>query len=137
MAKIEMGIASLRDAYFKNRYILQYYKPWHGYDFKLHEDKYFYDEREWRYVPTAKGAFEAIFDDNEVFQQRKEEYYSALEEPLLVFEPKDINYIVLRTEADRYEVAREIRDIKGKFSVHDVETLVTKILTVEQIQNDI
>lgn len=135
--KEKMPIASISSAYFRNRYILQYYKPWYGYDFKLGKEKYFYDEREWRYVPINEGIIEAIYNDDDEFQKEKDEYYSELKNPELIFEPKDINYIVLKDESERYEISQNIRSIKEKFSYRDVETLSTKILTVEQIQNDL
>jgi len=130
-------IESTRDIYFKSRYLLQYYKPWLGHDFKNNEDRLFYDEREWRYVPLSKGSYESIYTANPEFELRKEERFLKLESPYIIFEPKDINYIVLREETERYDIVQRIRGIKDKYSYRDVETLVSKIITVEQIENDI
>lgn len=133
----KMLIESTRNVYLKNRYILEYYKPWFGYDFKVEKERFFYDEREWRYVPIAEDRFESIHNNDEDFIAKREEHYSRLKVPNLVFELKDINYIVLHRETERYEIVQLIRDIKDKFSYRDVETLTSKIITVEQIENDV
>lgn len=130
-------IPSIRNVYMKSRYILQYYKPWYGYDFKMKKERYFYDEREWRYVPVAKNRIESIYTDKDDFMSMKDEYYKLLKAPILKFKPQNVNYIILHKEAERYEVIQKIRDIKNKYDPCDVETLISKIITVEQIEDDI
>lgn len=136
LLKQRIVLESTRNIYLKSRYIWQYYKPWFGYDFKLSKERYFYDEREWRYVPVAQVGFEAIYNDKD-FEAIKGDCYKKLVDPYLLFEPKDINYIVLEKEAERYEIIQKIRSIKDKYCYRDVETLISKIITVEQIENDV
>jgi hypothetical protein len=90
----EIHIASVRTVFMKSRYILQHYKPWFGYDFKMKKKRYFYDEREWRYVPVAKNRFESIYSDKDDFMSRRDEYYNQLEAPTLKFKPKDIIILI-------------------------------------------
>lgn len=135
--KTGIAIKSTRDIYLKSRYILQYYKPWYGYDFKIKKEKCFYDEREWRYVPIQKDQHESLYNDDEEFKNKKDEHYAKLLNPILKFEPRDITYIVLENENKRYDLINIIKDVKDKYSFRDVETLVSKIITVEQIKNDI
>ncbi|HHT9122472.1 MAG TPA: abortive infection system antitoxin AbiGi family protein [Candidatus Wunengus sp. YC63] len=137
LIKEGMLIKSTHNIYLKTRYLLQYFKPWFGYDFKLNKERRFYDEREWRYVPLAEGCFESIYNDDNEFASKKDEYYKKLRVPNLVFAPKDINYIVLHEESERYDIVQRIREIKGKYSYRDVETLISKVITVEQIEDDI
>lgn len=88
-------------------------------------------------MPIDANGYESIFDDSDEFRANLDMYFARLKDPYLVFEPQDINYIVLRCESERYEIIRRIRGIKEKFSYRDVETLISKIITVEQIDNDI
>ena len=137
MSNQEMLVKSVRDTYLKSRYIMQFYKPWYGYDFKINKEKSFYDEREWRYIPIQENGYESIYNDSEEFHARREEYYERLLNPVLIFEPRDITYIVLENESERYELIMQIRRIKERYSFRDVETLVSRIITAEQISSDI
>ena len=88
-------------------------------------------------MPVDKSNYESIYNDDEEFQTSRDKYFEKLKDPYLVFEPKDINYIVLRSESERHGIIQSIREIKNKFSLRDVEILLSKIITVEQIENDI
>lgn len=130
-------VKSLADARLKSRYLFHYYKPCHGHDFKIEQDKWFYDEREWRYVPYVEGEIDLISNDNNgEFLHHREKMNQCFEKNSLLFEPKDVSYIILQNEEERWEFCEKIRRMKSKYSYEDVEILTTKIITVEQIKND-
>jgi len=131
-----MQIDSMIAIYKKFQYLFQYFKPYSGYDFKTGGERIFYNEREWRFTPIDKNDYESIIPDNKFDLNRKEELNKKYISDKLVFEPKDISYIVLKSESERYETIQEIRNIKDKYSYKDVETLISKIITSEQIEND-
>ncbi len=108
-----------------------------GYDFKTGKVKHFYDEREWRYVPLQENGFESIFNDDDEFSRNEDEYYGRLIDPILVFEPKDIRYVIVDKEEERFDLVQTVRDAKRRFSSEDVETLISRIITAEQIENDL
>lgn len=120
------------DDYYGAKYLFAFFKPYIGYDFKAEKEKVFYDEREWRYIPTS------ISDDDYMVPEWdfKETMNDKVKNDKLCFEPKDISYIVIEKEDERIEFARTLRRIKSKYSSEDVEILTTKIISSEQILND-
>lgn len=101
----------------------------------------FYDEREWRYTVPK----DAILSNNEYIYISKKEFENKTivknknnlnKKYGLVFEPKDINYIIVSKESEVLEVMREIKNIKGYFPYNDVELLTTRILSMERINED-
>ncbi|RHK56199.1 hypothetical protein DW055_24515 [Bacteroides ovatus] len=54
----------------------------------------------------------------------------------LTFEPKYINYIIVSKESEVLEIMREVRNIKGFFPYNDVELLMTRIISMERINED-
>lgn len=120
--------------YYETKYLFTFFKPYEGFDFKTNTEKIFFDEREWRYVPDD------LLDDNYMIpdgDERLQIMQKTVEQKKLSFEPKDVSYIIIEKEDERLEIASTIRGIKGKkYSHNDVETLVTKIISSEQILND-
>jgi len=135
--------------------ILRYVKPYEG---KIENIKgelsnvRFYDEREWRFVPAKamriKGKkdnketpvclygdqflTDGIMDRNKMILANKQ-----VREFKLTFTPEDIKYIIIEKESDRLEVASRIKSIKGNKFIYDtIQTLVTKIISSEQIRED-
>ena len=101
----------------------------------------FYDEREWRYVPSSikkdenscyilsKGEFE-----NETLKQ---DINNLLKKLSLHFSINDINYVIVESEKDVLEMKRSIERIKsGKYSKIEIEILTTKILSADRITED-
>jgi hypothetical protein len=131
-----LQIKSMLDNYSKCRYLFQYFKPYSGYDFKTDSERVFYNEREWRYTPIDNNDIESIISDSNFDLNKKDEYNNKYINKKLSFDPKDISYIVLKNESERYDAIQEIRSIKGKYSNEVVQTLISKIITAEQIEND-
>ena len=63
--------------------------------------------------------------------------FPDLSEHLLTFEPEDIQYIIIKDEEEISDFLQVLRTAKGKnYSLHDVERLMTRIITAQQIFND-
>jgi Putative abortive phage resistance protein AbiGi, antitoxin len=108
---------------------------------KINTNYRFSDEREWRYVPNYENDFDMAigteFSDDEENKEDVEENKSKLSQLELYFEPNDIKYIVIKSDVEISEFLEILRKAKGKiYSYHDVERLMTRILTTEQIMTD-
>jgi hypothetical protein len=99
----------------------------------------FSDEREWRYVPPHSEDYEFLlaakyYDDI----SNKSECDNKLLPLRLKFELSDIKYIIIDNDSEIGDFIQHLREAKGKtYSLHEVERLTTRILTVEQIRGDI
>lgn len=98
-------------------------------------DYRFADEKEWRYVPSGKAA--AVLVKNEDYQKNKSKFNDKISSLKLEFEPKDIKYVIINSEKEISEFIDFLRRAKGtKFSYDEVERLITRLITVEQITKD-
>jgi len=102
----------------------------------------FSDEREWRYVPPIEEDIPMIIpqamiedpDDSAYIEDAK----NKLARIKLDFEPNDIKYIIIENDAEISEIVDLLRKAKGNtYSYNDIERLMTRILTTEQIVSDI
>lgn len=110
--------------------------------------KKFYDEREWRYIPSfrkLKALPEGVpmsIGKSDIEKYRNDlEYRNKMNEKLgevtiLNYSPEDIAYIIIQNEEERIETINYIRNSKRGYSETEVAILVSKILSLEQIQND-
>lgn len=101
----------------------------------------FYDEREWRYIPPI-----SLFEENssDIFLSEKE--YNDIERRArlnshneqygVLFSPEEINYIIVKNTDEILPLKRELSKIKGGFSHDSVELLETKLMSMEQINED-
>lgn len=88
---------------------------------------FFYDEREWRFVPKK-----LTIQDIKI---RKEDELSDLQNiDELPFELLDIKYIIIKNESERKEMIDAID--KKKSDKKSLNLLKSKILTVQQIEQD-
>jgi Putative abortive phage resistance protein AbiGi, antitoxin len=126
--------------------LIRYYKPYEGKFWRngaYLEKVRFYDEREWRYVPEVEINSS---NDNLRFWINKKDYLdeiyrSDLNERLsekykLQFEPNDIKYIIVETEAQIPSIIRAVEQIKGKYDKETIKVLLTRIVSKEQIIED-
>lgn len=120
---------------------LSFVKHYKGFTYRLDEQGelrrknniVFYDEREWRYVPTLDGACACQivkkpddFDTN--VESDKTKGY------MCKFAAKDIKYIILKDEEERLELLKEL-DMMS-FNEDELPLLKSKILTYKQIKED-
>lgn len=107
---------------------------------RLENENYrFADEREWRFVPSLNEEnvppFVAITKIRTKIQ--KEEFNAKINHLRLRFQPDDIKYLVVEKEDDITNLIQVLHYAKGRFDNETRSRLASRILTVEQIENDI
>jgi len=103
------------------------------------KDYRFSDEREWRYTPNYEDCkLMAIHTDGYKTDEQKEGMNKSLDKVSLKFEPNDIKYIIIERESEISEFVEVLKKSKGNtYSYNDVERLMTRIITSEQIKTDL
>jgi hypothetical protein len=125
---------SLRDT-------VRYMKPYEGKYLKekmWQEEKKFYDEREWRYIPPKQPNIKFALTESE-FQnpQIRSEANSNVRRVTLSFKPPDIKYIILDKEAEILGFVTTLRNLKGqKYDRDIVNVVTTRVITCDQISKD-
>jgi Putative abortive phage resistance protein AbiGi, antitoxin len=120
---------------------VRYVKPYEGDLMRKGElltNVRFYDEREWRYVPSYSVQGGKFSLTKEAYQNpiSKANADAQFENEKLSFEPNDIRYLVIKEEAEIWEMVKALKLIKVKYSEKEIETLTSRILTCEQIKTD-
>lgn len=102
------------------------------------EDYRFYDEREWRYVPTSEELdIASTVIPTEMYLKNKASFNNALENIKLEFSHSDISYIILKDEKEISSMTSHLRKIfESRCTSLQLEVLLTKITTVNQILRD-
>lgn len=104
-------------------------------------DKYrFADEREWRYVPPLEDKRVVPFvSQNQIrTAQQKEDLNKEVESVRLHFQPEDIRYLIVNSDNEISELIEHLVKVKQiNFTAEALNRLKSRILTFEQIQNDI
>lgn len=98
----------------------------------------FYDEREWRYIPSMQEIEPAWqLAVGKRYLANKAEFNDKVSHVRLTFEPKDIAYILIKSEEEITQCCDEIRKIfSNKCSVVELEMLLTRIMTMERVIKD-
>lgn len=118
-------------------YMLYYAKKVKG----MNKDKgktKFYNEREWRYIPTISDKIHMeIFDNLEEANSKSQELSVLTEKQSVELSPNDIKYIFVKTESEKKKLCKKLNQLYNeKISNENLDLLKTKILTIEQIKND-
>lgn len=128
-----------------SNYYFAFFKPYKGVDIRPEKDKkkenienneektkVFYDEREWRYVPAR------LNEENYIVLERdyKDELQEQINELKLTFKQDDISFIIIEKEEERQEFINKIWEIKERYSSETKRILISKIISSEQILND-
>jgi len=98
-----------------------------------HPDYKFYDEREWRFVPSEATVLVKDEYQNNVI---KHKYNMAIENNKLIYHPDEISYLIIKDSNELMPMVESLKDIKEKYNREQVEKLITKIITSEQIMDD-
>lgn len=99
----------------------------------------FSDEREWRFTPSYEEC-NAMAISTTAYQtdDQKKKVNKRISDLILEFEPNDIKYIIIERESEISEFVEVLKRSKGnKYSYNDVERLMTRIITSEQIKTDL
>lgn len=103
----------------------------------------FYNEREWRYLPTIDSTknIKPIIDSNEFKNSALRELYDKflIENHKLLFTPTEIKYIIVSKNKEIPDMVEKVESImKQKYALkdRDIKLLITKITSMEQIRKD-
>jgi hypothetical protein len=105
----------------------------------IDENYVFYDEREWRYLPSKDSLGDLPLGlSTTKYTEDKDGWNAKAGEHTLPFNYEDIRYIIVESEKDIAPMIKSIRDRYEPDGISAVKlnSMYTKILTVEQINND-
>lgn len=105
---------------------------------QVYKDYRFSDEREWRYVIDFNEKINFILDKYSYdTDEKRKQANSEIENYLLEFTPNDIKYVIIQDESEIPEFLDVLKTSKGnKYTYNDVERLMTRLITTEQIIGD-
>lgn len=128
-------------------HFLKYIKPYEGKGYsngKEFKNIRFYDEREWRYVPT-KNLLKKV----EIKNSYKREYYESESKRRLIniklashkklkFKPSDVKFIIVERDDEIPNLIDEIREIYRNSATYDeIMLLTSRLISLEQIVEDL
>ena len=105
---------------------------------KTIKDYVFANEREWRFVPAiAENILAFVPIDKIKTPQQKSQYNQKVKHLRLSFQPDDIQYLIVENNQDINNLINHLRQVKGRFSHRTIDRLASRILTYNQIENDV
>jgi hypothetical protein len=127
-------------------YLIRYLKPyegkkWDGKEFNGELMK-FYDEREWRYIPDfyemKKRYVEPVLEKSQYLDKNKMKEYNRIltENFKLDFTPRDIRYIIVEKEEEVQNMICEIEHIKRNYPIEEQKLLLTKLISIDRLNED-
>lgn len=120
------------------RYIKNYEGDLRRRDKPIIKNFRFADEREWRYVPSIKKVFPPlIMGTEEELRRQKPDLNAGCAHHRLTFTPEDIRYLIIQTDSERLQLLDHILDVKKGYDDDMKRRLASRILTADQIVNDI
>ena len=106
---------------------------------KVNEDNYrFYNEREWRYVPTKEEInSELVWIDGKEYIRDKESYNQKIFQCYLKFNYTDISYLIVDND-DEIPIVLDVLNkvYEDTATAKELRVLSTRIMTKNQIWND-
>lgn len=136
----------LEDANNNYENILNMYRYIKNYDGELrrpgHEPNFNYrfaDDKEWRYVPPflSEGVWPLVPMNLIDTSEKKRVLNSQAAHLILDFTPDDIQYLIVQNDYEINELIEHLEEVKGRFDPKTRSRLTSRILTIDQIQNDI
>jgi hypothetical protein len=98
----------------------------------------FANEREWRYVPPISGDILPFIPIDQIkTSQQKSAFNKKVSHLKLRFQPDDIKYLIVEKDSDINSLISHLRHAKSIFLNDIVDRLSSRILTYEQIENDV
>jgi hypothetical protein len=100
------------------------------------QEKKFYDEREWRYIPKniLKEKLVIPIRDNSSFSH--ERYEENIKEDILKMDVTDIRYIIMPSDKEKEHIINILQNIYQGISNDQLLSLISKIITLKQIEDD-
>jgi hypothetical protein len=128
----ESILKQLHDFY---KYVKPYSGPAMNKKTKIMNDKIFYDEREWRYVPKKFPVLSGV-------NSKKDDVEKAnflVKKSPLKFSASDIKYIIVKSEKEIPDFVEYIeKDLADRFpNEKERKLLVSKLISVDQIDDDV
>lgn len=98
----------------------------------------FANEREWRYVPPITENILSFVPMQKIqTSSQKAQFNQKVKHLKLGFQPDDIQYLIVENDNDINDLISHLRHVKGRFSPKTVDRLASRILTYNQIENDV
>lgn len=98
----------------------------------------FYNEREWRFVPSKeqlKGS-RRVINTNEYLED-KVNFNQEVSSIILPFEAKELSYVIVKTNDEIPEMVRFLREtFSDRITALGLEILLTRVISAEQIVSD-
>lgn len=95
-------------------------------------EKEFYQENEWRYVPS-----DGVFLYQSKFDKEKDKANKKLESAALEISPSDIKYIFVKADSEIPRMVDFINNNLGGFPLNDVKILQSRIVSLETLNSDL
>lgn len=134
----------LKDIRHISQDIFCHFKPYEGYLWRngSYKDELirFYDEREWRFVPEAlRFQIPNIISKKECLNDNlRQKLHADLADCFrLEFEVGDIKYLIVENEDHVVPLLDSIREMNTRFNEQAVNLLATRIIRVDQLNEDI
>jgi hypothetical protein len=121
-------------------HFLSHMKPLRGNMFVAgrEEEKEFYQESEWRFVPSVIRMIVYLSEEQYANQEVLDAAHQELFElALLKFTPKDVNYIFVKEEQDIPSIMRFIQDELIDLSEEERLRLMSRVTSLDLIQRDL
>jgi hypothetical protein len=100
--------------------------------------KEFYQESEWRHIPTDKNIDEFLRkEDFQAEALREAANTKTLEACMLKFVPNDVKYIFVPTDADIPSIVNFIQNELDHFPGADQKLLMSRVISIQSIQSDL
>lgn len=97
----------------------------------------YYNEREWRYVPSLKKEVNnELIISPKMSNEDKQAANKRLENSILPFSYNQITYIIVESEQEIQIIIETLKNKYQDVSPRELNILFTKIITTEQILND-
>lgn len=105
---------------------------------KLIDNEYrFYDEREWRLIPEKEKLGKvSISINNSTYLKDKNKYNAKLDNCFIDFSHTDITYIIVSKTSEIPDIVSYLEVIYKHVDPKEKNILISKIISIEQIQND-
>lgn len=131
----EMNYMNILNTY---RYIKNYEGDLKRRNGKITKNYRFADEREWRYVPPlSANDFPFVSIDKISTPEQKAKCNQMFSHLKLAFQPDDIKYLIIESDDEITGLISLLEQVKGRFNEKTRRRLASRILTSEQIRNDV